>query len=40
MSQLRSNHRSRLAIADSLALHQDVVHIHILDGSVVAATGF
>jgi hypothetical protein len=38
MSQLRSNHHSRLAIVDSLALHQDVARI--LDGSLVAATGF
>jgi hypothetical protein len=38
MSQLRSNHRSGLAIVDSLALHQDIARI--LDGSLVAATGF
>jgi len=38
MSQLRSNHRFRLAIVDSLALYQDVARF--LDGSVVAATGF
>jgi hypothetical protein len=31
MSQLRSNHRSGLAIVDSLALHQDIARI--LDGS-------
>jgi len=38
MSQLRSNHRSGLAIVDALALHQDIARI--LDGSLVAATGF
>jgi hypothetical protein len=36
MSQLRSNHRSGLAIVDSLARHIAC----LLDGSVVAATGF
>jgi hypothetical protein len=37
MSQLRSNHRSGLAVIDSLALLQDIARI--LDGSLVAATG-